>query len=134
MRRSTARRIGLAVGLVVVLAVVIGVSLSDDPPSRPSGSAPTGQPTSASPTIPAPRGLTDGIYEVGVEIPPGVYTTAVPAGKPYGCYWARLRSFGRSDSIIAQRNLEPGETARVVVKASDRGFKVSNGCTWYQAP
>ncbi|WP_422733988.1 hypothetical protein ACN26Y_29815 [Micromonospora sp. WMMD558] len=137
MRRSAIRRLGLAVGLVVVLAVVIGFALSDGPPapvdSAPSAAPASATPTPAAPATPAPRALTDGIYLVGAEVPAGVYTTAVPATKAYGCYWARLRSFGRSDSIIDQRNLEPGETARVVVKPTDKGFKVSNGCTWHQA-
>ena len=92
----------------------------------------TASPAPASPSSPVDAGgLVDGIYTVGTEVRAGVYTTTVPADAPHGCYWARLRSFGQSDSIIADHNLEPGETQRVTVTTSDKGFKVSNGCTWH---
>lgn len=132
------------IGAIVLLAVVVGVALTIvQPPGRQASDKPATPPTTAAPpatfgpatTAPAspPAGLTDGIYAVGTEIQAGVYTTTVPAGRSYGCYWARLRSFGQNDSIIVDHNLEPGETGRVTVKASDKGFKVSNGCTWHPA-
>jgi len=133
------------IGAIVLLAVVVGVALTiAQPPGRQASVKPTTQattqqpsagPTSAAPASPSPpdAGLGDGIYTVGTEVQAGAYTTTVPAGRSYGCYWARLRSFGQDDSIIDEDNLDPGEHARVVVKPTDRGFKVSNGCTWHQA-
>lgn len=126
------------IGAIVLLAVVVGVVITvAQPPGRQATTAPTtAAPTTGPATTPASSsptraGIGDGIYAVGTEIQPGVYTTTVPVGKPFGCYWARLRSFGQADSIIDEDNLDPGETQRVTVRASDRGFKVSNGCTWY---
>jgi hypothetical protein len=132
----------LAAALVLILGVVVysltrtpaRVTATGQPPSpaaQQPASVPPSSPASAPPSSGQAPGLTDGIYEVGGDIRPGTYFTSVPAG--HGCYWARLRSFGRPDSIIADRNLDPGEQARVVVESGDRGFKVSNGCTWQRA-
>lgn len=127
----------LIVGVAAVLVVILGVSLLNDPPAEEAGeqAAVTTAPADEQPTTvpatsaPAPRlELGDGIYEVGREIQAGTYSTAA-GDRP--CYWARLRSFGQADSIIDEDNLEPGETQRVRVEPSDRGFKVSNGCTWH---
>jgi len=119
--------LAVAVGVVLTLASPPGRQTSDARPT-PTGSAPAAEPSSAAPASPpSAAGIGDGIYAVGSEIQPGTY--AATAGD-HPCYWARLRSFGRADSIIDEANLEPGESARVTVKASDRGFKVSNGCTW----
>ncbi|SCL43138.1 hypothetical protein GA0074692_6780 [Micromonospora pallida] len=87
-------------------------------------------PTTEPPLAGPDAALRDRIYEVGTEIQAGVYSTTVPADHGHPCYWARLRSFGEPDSIIAEGNPTPGETARVTVKSTDRGFKVSNGCEW----
>lgn len=137
-------QLALVAGLAVVLAIIIGAMFTDRPPTRqaadqlpttaPATTAPAGgQPATEQPpptpdTATAPAGdLTDGIYEVGREIPAGTYVTTA-GDRP--CYWARLRSFGQADSIIDDRNVEPGQGASVNVRPSDRGFKVSNGCTW----
>lgn len=98
------------------------------PPATPSAE-PTSEPPAPSPSSLLPRGLRDAIYAVGTDIQPGTYVTTVPDGR-HGCYWARLRSFGEPDSIIADGNPDPGEQVRVTVLPTDRGFKVSNGCTW----
>lgn len=123
--------LAVVVGIVVTIALPPGRQATTGPTTPPATAAPPATTAPASPSSPADTGLVDGIYEVGTEVQAGVYTTTVPVGKPYGCYWARLRSFGQSDSIIDEDNLAPGETQRVTVKPSDRGFKVSNGCTWH---
>lgn len=135
--------VGIVVGLVVVF--LFARCAGDDGAEQPDGATATATATSQPPaTVPptvapsatsgpaGPPQLFDDIYEVGREIEPGVWVTTAP--DDHGCYWARLRSFGLPDSIIDDRNLEPGETARVAVKASDAGFKVSNGCRWERAP
>lgn len=131
-------RLILAAAVVVVLAVIVGIVLVDDP----GGQQPTGgpasttapaseQPSTGAPATSAPAArpleLVDGIYTVGSEVPAGTYVTTA-GDRP--CYWARLRSFGRPDSIVEDDNLEPGESATVRVLPTDKGFKVSNGCRW----
>ncbi|XTZ16426.1 hypothetical protein ACQSSU_03215 [Micromonospora echinospora] len=95
-------------------------------PTTPA-SSPTG------PAVAAPAELRDWIYVVGLDVPAGTYVTTVPARHPHPCYWARLRSFGKPDSVVDEGNPTPGEAARVTVLPGDRGFKVSNGCTWTAA-
>lgn len=91
--------------------------------------ATTTTPTPAGSDVAAAVTYGDGIYLVPGEIRPGTYTATAPGD--HQCYWARLRSFGDgAASIIAQRDVKPGETERVTVRSTDRGFKVSLGCTW----
>jgi hypothetical protein len=91
----------------------------DEPPADPT-------PTRAS----GARTWRDAIYIVGTEIPAGRYTTT-SGNSEYRCYWARLRHLdGGPTAIIAEDNLEAGETQTVDVLPTDRGFKVSNGCRW----
>ncbi|MFG3709466.1 hypothetical protein [Micromonospora sp. NPDC047730] len=136
--RANPRQIGLAVAVAVVLAVIVGILLVDSPPDQqpaggpaattaPASEQPTSAPATSAPASTRPAELTDGIYTVGTEVAAGTYVTT--AGD-HPCYWARLRSFGRSDSIIEDDNLEPGESATVRVQSTDKGFKVSNGCRW----
>lgn len=137
--------IGVVVGLVAVFA--FASCSGDDTAERsgePAAHATTTAPPAATPgIIPTvaptatpdgqPQYLIDDIYEVGREIRAGTYVTTAPDDR--GCYWARLRAFtGSASDFIADHNLEPGESARVTVKASDAGFKVSNGCRWERAP
>ena len=67
---------------------------------------------------------TDGIYVVGMQIPPGVYVSATRVNK--SCYWARLSNFqGDIDGIISNEN---GKGQHIVeILESDVGFEVS-GC------
>lgn len=134
---STVPRVGrrAAAGLIVAALFAAGCGDGPDPsasqlPTRADYAATTSQQL----TAPAPNGrageLRDWIYEVVTEIPPGTYVTTVPADHPHPCYWARLRSFGQPRSVIDEGNPEPSETVRVTVLVTDRGFKVSNGCTW----
>lgn len=125
-----------ALAAIALVAVLAGCSTSGDPDTAPTTPVPaaiepTFEPTTG-PAVPSPTTggrpvYGDGIYEVPAEIPPGTYT-ATAGDRP--CYWARLRSFGRADSIIDEDNLDPGETQLVTVLASDRGFKAANGCRW----
>ncbi|MFG1844926.1 hypothetical protein [Micromonospora carbonacea] len=133
-------RILLAAGAVLALAAITYAALAAQATGRPGTAATTvpaaaqttADPATAAPssTPAGPRAYGDGIYDVGTEIPPGTYT-ATAGDRP--CYWARLRSYGRPDSIIDEDNLDPGETQLVGVLATDRGFKAANGCTWRPA-
>ncbi|MEV4842210.1 hypothetical protein AB0K20_03150 [Micromonospora matsumotoense] len=136
---------GIVVGVLVVVAVMIGVTVANQPTgtSDATGSTPTtaaavtepaDRPTTAAPVVPGRPGpvsaVGDGVYKVGDEIVPGTYSAKAET-RP--CYWARLRSFGLPGSVIAEDNLEPGETQTVVVRSSDAGFKAANGCIWRRA-
>jgi len=136
MRRAAI--IKLIAGILITAGIVAALAVTTwrTPADQPTSTQPTltpDQPTPGPSTTteqPKPIAIADGIYEVGTEIPAGAYTTTVPTDAPHGCYWARLRNFNASGAIIAEDNLGLGEHARVVVNPGDRGFKVSNGCTW----
>lgn len=143
MPATTPRRWPLPAVLVaiVITAVLIGAALyiasppgrqttGSQPPATTTAATPSAaSPTAAPPAAPTGPSLTDGVYEVGRELAAGTYSLTAPADRY--CYWARLRSFGRPDSIIDEANLEPGQSALVTVRPTDRGFKVANGCTWH---
>jgi hypothetical protein len=85
-------------------------------------------PSSPPPNPPGATPGSDGVWVVGRELKPGVYTARV-----FGdlCAWVRLSGFGlRMDDIIDLGEGSQGETLRVRVRATDRGFE-SHGCgTW----
>ena len=76
--------------------------------------------------VAAPVGaITDGIWLVGEELPPGTYTSAGSDS----CYWARLNGFGgTSDDIIT--NYLGSAKPIVTIAASDRGFETSGCGVW----
>lgn len=137
-RAATVPRVRRTPAAVIIAALLATAGCSggdSDPAADPSPTASAADQPATNPpvaTAPAtPTALKDRIYTVGQEIPAGTYVTTVPDSGP--CYWARLRSFGLPDSIIDEGNPEPGEVVRVTVLATDRGFKVANGCTWEPA-
>ena len=69
--------------------------------------------------VAAPVGaITDGIWLVGDEVPPGTYTS--PGSD--SCYWARLNGFGGTADNIITNYL--GSTSPIVtIAASDTGFE-----------
>ena len=69
----------------------------------------------------------DGLYEVGVDITPGLYESY---GFSDGCYWAAMRGTHRGAEDI----ISDGITSIVVVKSSDDYF-LTRGCgRWYEVP
>lgn len=91
------------------------------------------------PSAPAPTGpftaFKSGTYEVGNgagQVKPGKYKTTVPAGLIDHCYWERLSNLdGGFDGIIANENLmNAGTTGILVIKASDKGVRVTGDCEW----
>ena len=81
--------------------------------------------TRAPVTTAAPREWTEGIYEVGREIPVGTYKTSGGGGD--NCYYARLRSDATTD-IIANNNSTGPMTMRV--RPTDKFVEFAGGCTW----
>lgn len=69
--------------------------------------------------------FSDGIYQVGVDIQPGVYKTE---GVGDSCYYARLSSLAGPDNII-DSNIVNGP-ATVEILTTDKGFRSSSCGTW----
>jgi hypothetical protein len=74
----------------------------------------------------------EGVWAVGEEIQPGIYTTDVAEGGALdSCYWARLSGFsGDFDDLIANGNIEAGARGRIEIAESDTGVELSGPCTW----
>lgn len=90
-------------------------------------------PVTMTPTVPViPDGtITDGTYEIGVDVAPGKYKTSGPADTRYWpmCYWARLKdTTGDHGTIIANDNIK-GQTT-VTIKDSDGAFETSGCAPW----
>jgi hypothetical protein len=84
---------------------------------------------------PKPKLITGGDWEIGNKedigagvITPGTYIITVPESG-YGCYYETVKDFEQKfDSIIANGNVDPGQTARVVVKKSYAGLSLKGDC------
>jgi hypothetical protein len=79
-------------------------------------------------TPPAPPGqpnttFGEGLYQVGVDIAPGIYRSAGGTG----CYWARLKSLNTNDYIDS--NLGNGPQV-VQIDPTDKAFKTSHCQPW----
>lgn len=90
---------------------------------------------SAAPEAPAKKYINGGDWEVGKKenleagvITAGTYVISVPETGIH-CYWETVKDFeGSFDSIIANGNIDPGTTARVVVKSSYAGLSLKGDC------
>lgn len=70
--------------------------------------------------------LSDGMWEVGVDVKPGRYKTTVPDDS-FNCYWARHKDdSGEFRSIIANGNHDAGERVSITIKKGE--FLELNGC------
>jgi hypothetical protein len=65
----------------------------------------------------------DGLYQVGVDIAPGVYRSA--GGK--GCYWSRLKTLDTSSYIDSNLNDGP-QTVQIL--PTDGAFNTKNCQPW----
>lgn len=89
----------------------------------------------AGPAAAGPVGLMDqnGIYIVGADIHPGIYTSTGPSSK-YGCYWERLSgTSGDFDDIIANDFVDSGRM-QVTIKPTDYAFNTEDCGTWTMVP
>src|ERR1700753_196473 len=82
-------------GVLATLAwtVSAGLAAADPPPAPPSPAPAPPAPAAGQGPAPAAAKTTidkDGVYNVGTDIVPGVYTSAGPVGNGV-CYWKRLR-------------------------------------------
>jgi hypothetical protein len=145
--KKSARRFVLPL-VTFVLGLLIGLVAHGGGSSTPTSSAasPTTQaaaPAAAAPAAPAaaapaaapaqPAGpqtsFSDGTYTVPDEIAPGTYSADGSKGTLGSCYWAREKdTSGDMGAIIANGNAAGPVT--VTIKASDKAFETSGGCTW----
>ena len=116
---------------VALIALGWGVSAglaSADPPAP----APAPPPAPASPPPAAPAGGPkttidhDGVYNVGTDIVPGVYTSAGPVGSGV-CYWKRLGD----DAKQPLDNAMSKKPQVVRIEPTDKTFK-TDGCQAWQ--
>ena len=99
------------------------------PPSTdaPDHAAPGGAPPAPGPAGPGPQTLItqDGIYAVGKDIIPGVYTSAGPLPGD-ACYWRRI---GADNTTLENALSKQPQT--VNIDATDMAFK-TKGCQPWQ--
>ena len=116
---------------VALIALGWGVSAglaNADPPAP----APAPPPAPASPPPAAPAGGPkttidhDGVYNVGTDIVPGVYTSAGPVGSGV-CYWKRLGD----DAKQPLDNAMSKKPQIVKIDPTDKTFK-TDGCQAWQ--
>jgi hypothetical protein len=101
--------------------------------TAPSATTPpvTTPPAPTTPVVPPPawEGATsfgDGLYQVGRDIPAGLFRTP---GDGDGCYWARLSSNAGSLASIIANDFFTGPSS-VTVAATDAFVSFSSGCVW----
>ncbi|MGD9991038.1 hypothetical protein [Pseudonocardia sp.] len=106
----------------------------DRPPVRtPAWPRTSTVPTAATPA-PAPvaagpaRTITDGTYEVGVDVEPGKYRTP---GASFGCYWARLKRNDGSVGDIIDNNAAIGP--QITTLRAGEYFETQGCGTWRKA-
>lgn len=124
--------LGAIVGVFIVLGIIAAstnqVSTSSSDTSA-SETAEVAAETPAKPTGPA-RSMSDGVYQVGVDVQAGRYKTAGPsADAPIpNCYWQRATDdSGEFESIIANGNVQgPGSLS---IKKGEF-VEMSGGCKW----
>jgi hypothetical protein len=119
-----------AVALIALgWAVSAGIASADPPAPAP---APPPAPTPAPPPAAAPAGGPkttidhDGVYNVGTDIVPGVYTSAGPVGTGV-CYWKRLGD----DAKQPLDNAMSKKPQVVRIDPTDKTFK-TDGCQAWQ--
>lgn len=99
--------------------------------AQPSASLSPSASAAASPSStppPAPRNVIDhdGLYQVGIDIVPGVYGSAGPVGTGT-CYWKRL---GNPDGALIDNALTKKPQV-VEIEATDKAFKTDGCQPWH---
>jgi hypothetical protein len=110
-------------------AASAGLAVADPPPAPPPAPAPPAPAPGHGPApAPAPAKTTidkDGVYNVGTDIVPGVYTSAGPVGTGV-CYWKRL-----GDDASKPLDNAMSKKAQVVrIEPTDKTFKTDGCQTW----
>jgi hypothetical protein len=104
----------------------IGLAVADPAPA-PSPPAPAPPPGNGAAPAPAKTTIDhDGVYNVGTDIVPGVYTSAGPVGGGV-CYWKRLGD----DAKQPLDNAMSKKAQIVKIDPTDKTFK-TDGCQAWQ--
>ncbi|MGZ4509959.1 MAG: hypothetical protein ACXVX6_08685 [Mycobacterium sp.] len=141
-RLPTAGRLAVAGLMIAGWAVSAGVAGADPdqtpppspPPAASTGPAPGPSPSSASPAAspaPGPKATIDkdGIYNVGSDIVPGIYSSGGPVNNGT-CYWKRT---GNPDGNIIDNNMSKKPQV-VQIDPTDKAFKTSGCQPWQLTP
>ncbi len=109
--------------------VSAGLAAADPTPAPPPAPSPGPAPAPGHGAAPAPAKTTidhDGVYNVGTDIVPGVYTSAGPVGSGV-CYWKRLGD----DAKQPLDNAMSKKPQIVRIDPTDKTFK-TDGCQAWQ--
>jgi len=116
---------GLAVGAAGAMSAISAVALDDTARFDPAPVAPS----SVSPNVAVPgrvlSAFADGVWQVGVDIEPGTYTTAGAVGPT--CYHATRTAMSGGD--IVNSIIDPAP-ATVVLTEADGWFETAGCATW----
>ncbi|MGD1171523.1 hypothetical protein ACKUVQ_22145 [Mycobacterium seoulense] len=108
-------------------------SASTPSPAASSAPSPAASPGASPAAPPAPGPKTsidkDGIYNVGTDIVPGIYSSGGPANNGT-CYWKRT---GNPDGNIIDNNMSKKPQV-VQIDPSDKAFKTSGCQPWQLTP
>lgn len=106
--------------VVAVMGALPGVAAADPTTPAPAPTPANGPAPTLKTTVDA-----DGVYAVGTDIVPGVYTSAGPVGDGT-CFWKRLGADGATlDNALTKK------PQTVVIDPTDHSFK-TNGCQPWQ--
>lgn len=124
MASKQTARVALVALVVASWASSLGVAAADPDPAPSPAPSPSGAPAAAG----APRTTIDhdGLYTVGKDIAPGVYSSAGPVGNGT-CYWKRT---GNPDGALIDNAISKRPQV-VQIEATDKAFKTS-GCQPWQ--
>jgi len=124
----------LAVGVIALFIVGCGAgsTATEDDVNRLNEHA--NEATTKS-KAPVKKEITAGDWEIGKKenlaagiITSGTYVITTPADG-FNCYWETLRNFDQTiNSVVANGNIAPNTTARVVVKDSYKGLSLQGEC------
>ena len=125
----------VAAGLMLVgVGAFTGVAAADPTPD-PSPAASASPAPAASPSTSAPVGPPkttmdhDGTYAVGIELVPGIYSSAGPVGSGT-CYWKRMAN---PDGALIDNAISKKPQV-VQIDAGDKAFKTTGCQTWQLTP
>lgn len=117
----------LVIGVVgLAFAVMACVALYTPEETAPSPQVQT-PPTAAPVAITEPPTYGDGTYQVGHDIPPGIYRTKGSQAGMFACYYARLSDLSEDAIIENDAFYGPGI---LKVGEGDMYLKLTGRCEW----
>ena len=121
--RSTSTSVAAAAFALLGWGVSAGLAGADPPAPPPAPAPPPGQAPAGGPKTTIDH---DGVFNVGTDIVPGIYTSAGPIGSGV-CYWKRLGD----DAKQPIDNAMSKKPQVVKIEPTDKTFK-TDGCQAWQ--